>query len=89
MNISVSKGANLGESFAHYVKYLNDKNYTPPNSTDWVDHIRRKGNEATHDIPDIGKEDAIELLTFSEMLLRFVFEMPGRMQAHIHIPKQK
>lgn len=82
MNIAVSKGAEEGESFQHYVKYLNENHFTPPESNDWVDHIRRKGNEATHEIPSVGGEDAKELLSFAEMLLRFIYELPGKMQAY-------
>ncbi|MCM3651317.1 DUF4145 domain-containing protein [Metabacillus litoralis] len=82
MNISVSKGAEAGKSFASYVTFLEENHYIPPNSREWVDHIRKKGNEATHEIPSISKEDAIELLEFTEMLLRFVYEMPGKMKKY-------
>jgi Domain of unknown function (DUF4145) len=82
MNISVSKGADSGKNFAYYVSFLEDNHFIPPNSRDWVDHIRKKGNEATHEIPSIGHEDAVELLEFTEMLLRFVYELPGRMAKH-------
>jgi len=82
MNVSVSKGAESGKSFASYVTFLVEKNFVPPESEDWVDHIRKKGNEATHEIPSISKDDAVELLDFTEMLLRFVYEMPGRMSKY-------
>ncbi|MGE7637628.1 DUF4145 domain-containing protein [Peribacillus frigoritolerans] len=82
MNISVTKGAEEGKSFAFYVSYLEDNHFIPPGSKEWVDHIRKKGNEATHEIPSIDKADAIELLEFTEMLLRFVYEMPGKMIKH-------
>ena len=82
MNVSVSKGAVEGKSFAFYVTYLEENHYIPPNSRDWVDHIRKKGNEATHEIPSISKEEAIELLEFTGMLLRFVYEMPGKMNKY-------
>jgi Domain of unknown function (DUF4145) len=82
MNVAVSKGAEPGKSFASYVTFLEDNHFIPPNSRDWVDHIRKKGNEATHEIPNISKEDAIELLEFVEMLLRFVYEMPGKMSKY-------
>lgn len=82
MNVAVSKDAEAGKSFAYYVKYLEESHFTPPNSRDWVDHIRSKGNEATHEIPSMSREDAIELLDFTEMLLRFVYEMPGKMARH-------
>lgn len=83
MNIAVNKGAEEGKSFQHYVNYLKDKNYIPPGSEDWVDHIRRKGNEATHEIPSTSRDDAVELLDFTGMLLKFVYEMPGKMKKHM------
>lgn len=79
MNVSVAKGAVAGKSFAFYVNFLEDNHYIPPGSKDWVDHIRQKGNEATHEIPSISQEDAVELMEFTEMLLRFVYELPGKM----------
>lgn len=79
MNTAVSKGAEEGKRFVYYVTYLQENHFIPPNSSEWVDHIRTKGNEATHEIPSMSKEDAIELLEFVEMLLRFVYEMPGKM----------
>ncbi|MFE5430259.1 DUF4145 domain-containing protein [Peribacillus simplex] len=82
MNISVTKGAEEGKSFAFYVSYLENNHFIPPGSKEWVDHIRKKGNEATHEIPSIDKADATELLEFTEMLLRFVYEMPGKMIKH-------
>jgi hypothetical protein len=81
MNVSVSKGAEAGKTFAFYVTFLEENHFIPPNSREWVDHIRKKGNEATHEIPSLTKDDAVELLEFTEMLLRFVYEMPGRMAA--------
>ena len=83
MNISVSKGAKEGKTFASYITFLEENHYTPPNSHEWVDHIRKKGNEATHEIPSISGPDAEELLEFTEMLLRFVYEMPGKMMEKI------
>jgi hypothetical protein len=82
MNISVSKGAEAGKAFAFYVTFLEESHFIPPGSRDWVDHIRKKGNEATHEIPSITTDDAIELLEFTEMLLRFVYELPGKMTRH-------
>ena len=43
-----------------------------------VDHIRKKGNEANHEIVLMEKEDAEDLLVFSEMLLKFIYEFPKR-----------
>lgn len=81
MNIAVSQGAKAGESFQKYVDYLADKGYVPPNGKAWVDHIRKKGNEANHEIVLMGKPDAEELVVFIEMLLKFIYEFPNRVPA--------
>lgn len=78
MNIAVQKGANGGKRFIEYVEYLADKGYVPPNGKQWVDHIRKKGNEATHEIALMTEEDAKDLITFIEMLLKFIYEFPSK-----------
>lgn len=81
MNVAVAEGAEPGKSFREYVDYLVEKGYVPPGGREWVDHIRNKGNEANHEIPTMTKDDARELLDFLGMLLKFVYEFPGRIQA--------
>jgi Domain of unknown function (DUF4145) len=78
MNLAVSNGASQGQNFISYVEFLADRGYVPPNGKDWVDHIRKKGNEATHEIADMTSEDAKDLVSFLEMLLKFMFEFPAR-----------
>jgi hypothetical protein len=56
------------------------KGYVPPNGKEWVDHIREKGNEATHEIQMMTREDAEDLITFLEMLLKFMYEFPAKMK---------
>lgn len=77
MNIAVNQGAKEGLKFIQYVNYLSDNGYTPPNGKHWVDHIRNKGNEATHEIAVMSPVDAQELLIFVEMLLKFNYEFPA------------
>jgi hypothetical protein len=78
MNIAVEQGATEGLRFIEYVEYLANNGFIPPNGRTWVDHIRRKGNEATHEIALMGQTDAEELVAFVEMLLKFVYEFPAR-----------
>lgn len=82
MNVAVSQGAPPGQSFVNYVDHLSRSGYIPPNGRGWVDHIRRKGNEATHEIHLMTAADANELIVFAEMLLKFVFEFPSRVPPH-------
>ena len=77
MNIAVEQGAAEGQRFIEYVDFLSKEGYIPPNGKHWVDHIRKKGNEATHEISIMKNDDAKEILTFTEMLLRFIYEFPS------------
>lgn len=81
MNIAVSKDARPDQSFVKYIEYLAEQGYVPPGGEGWVDHIRKRGNEATHEIRLMNDDDATELLLFAEMLLRFVYEFPARVPA--------
>lgn len=77
MNISVQQGAKENLSFIKYVNFLSENGYVPPNGKGWVDHIRKKGNEATHEIVAMEMGDAKDLLFFTEMLLIFLYEFPS------------
>jgi len=77
MNIAVANGAKEGLKFIEYVEFLSTRGYVPPNGKHWVDHIRKRGNEATHEIALMAESDARDLLTFIEMLLRFIYEFPS------------
>lgn len=88
MHIAVDKGATPGAKFIEYVKYLGDKHYVPPGSEDWVDHIRNKGNEANHEIAIMTDADALDLISFVEMLLRLIYEFPARMLKKPQVTKK-
>jgi len=81
MHIGVEQGAAANQPFVTYVEYLADKGYVPPNGKAWVDVIRTKGNEANHQIFLMSSDDASLLLSFLEMLLKFVYEFPKRVPA--------
>ena len=77
MNIAVDKGAKSGKGFYDYVEYLDQKNFIPPDGKEWVDYIRKRGNEANHEIQLMEAEDAQALIYFVEMLLRFIYQFPN------------
>ncbi len=83
MHIGVEQGADEGKNFIHYVNYLADRGFVPPNGKHWVDHIRKKSNEANHEICLMERGDASDLIHFIEMLLKFIYEFPSM------IPVQK
>ena len=77
MNLAVEHGADEGKSFVEYIEFLDSKGYVPPNGKEWVDRIRTKGNDATHEIRLIEKDEAFQTLKFTEMLLKFAYEFPS------------
>lgn len=77
MNIAVEEGAEADKTFAHYVDFLAAKGFVPLNGKAWVDHIRKIGNVAAHQIELMSAQQS-ELITFVEMLLRFIYEFPNR-----------
>lgn len=74
MNIAVNCGAKENESFQYYVDFLDKETYIPKNSKKWVDKIRLKGNEATHQIILANSADASEIIDFCHMLLKVIYE---------------
>lgn len=78
MHVAVETGADAGLKFVQYVQALWDAHYVPPNAKGWVDHIREKGNEANHEITLISREEAEQLMSFTEVLLQLVYELPQR-----------
>jgi hypothetical protein len=81
MHIAVSRKAEKNKPFAYYVDYLADQGFVPPDGKEWVDVIRKKGNEANHEIVVMEREDAEDLITFSAMLLRVIYEFPAMLKA--------
>lgn len=79
MHIAVEKKAPVGQSFVSYVEYLDANHYTPPGSAAWVDQIRQHGNEANHEIVMKAEAEAKQLIAFAELLLKFIYEFPGKL----------
>ncbi|WP_316571327.1 DUF4145 domain-containing protein [Neobacillus sp. YIM B06451] len=80
MNLAVLEGADKNKSFVYYVDYLERHDFITAKMKPWVDRIRQIGNTATHEIPDISKEDAYMSFEFLIMLLKLVYEFPHKMQ---------
>lgn len=79
MNISCELGAPEGLSFVKYINYLEDNNHIPSRAKPWIDKIRQLGNDGTHKIENRTKEDAELAIQFTSVLLKIIYEMPGRL----------
>lgn len=83
MNVAVSQGAAANEAFAFYVDWLGKNGYVPPKAKVWIDHLRKMGNEATHEVHATTEADARDLVSFTSMILRMVFDYPARVPANL------
>lgn len=82
MNIAVEQGAKENNKFIEYVNFLANEGFIPPSGKDWVDHIRKKGNEANHEVKLMDEKDAKDLIIFVEMLLKFIYEFPNMISSN-------
>lgn len=83
MNISVKEGANEGQTFVQYIKYLEDNHYFSPKSRGFVTYIKDLGNEANHQIAAKTREDAIAAIEFVRALLSHNYELPAKIPVSI------
>lgn len=77
MHVAVDLGAKDDLKFVQYVNYLEDQHFVSVRSHEWVDQIRKYGNEATHEIQINTKKDAQKIIKFCEMILKMNYEYPS------------
>ena len=53
MHVAVEKGTPTGNSFQDYVTFFEVQHLVPVGAKDWVDHIRKKSNEANWSSQDL------------------------------------
>lgn len=80
MNIAVAEKAKEGMSFVQYIDYLHKQGFMTGKTTQWIDYIRKKGNEANHQIRVMQRKDAEQLITFVETFLRTNYEFPATLE---------
>jgi hypothetical protein len=78
MHVAVERKAQEGKSFQHYVDYMDANHYIPAGAKAWVDQIRTKGNEANHEIKISTRKEGEEIVDFTEMLLKVIYDYPSR-----------
>ena len=64
-------------SFFHRLEFLHETHKITPDMRSWADHVRVEGNAALHDPEEFAEADAKSLRLFTEMFLRYIFELPG------------
>lgn len=79
--------AGRAPSFDQAVKHLVTAGLITPPMKPWVDHIRKVGNGANHELDPITPESAGRVATFTEQLLILAYEMPAVMQEALPVPR--
>lgn len=86
-HIAVEKGADKGKTtFNEYIGFLLEKGYLPPEARPWVDSIREKANEATHDLTLFTPRDAYVIVQLVELMLRVIYIAPKQLASADSIP---
>jgi hypothetical protein len=74
------EGVPANATFFKRLVWLHDNHKITPDIRSWADHVRVDGNAALHDPEEFGEGDAKALRFFTEMFLRYVFELPGAVE---------
>lgn len=67
-------------TFYSRLQWLHDNHKITPDIWQWATHVRVEGNAALHDPDEFDEKDAKALRFFTEMFLRYVFELPGEVR---------
>jgi hypothetical protein len=81
MHIAHDRGSGEKANFYQYVDWLAEEHYVPRGGEAWVHAIRDKGNEANHEIPPVDEHAAMQVLSFTTLLLRNVYEAEAQLKA--------
>jgi hypothetical protein len=80
--VDLNGGKKVEGGFKAAVDWLASNGWIPPNGRGWVDRIKDRGNDATHEIiPEASPAEAELLVVFLGMLLRFAYDMPRLLNA--------
>jgi hypothetical protein len=61
------------------INSMSSNNFITKNLAEWAHEIRAFGNEAAHEIVTPSKDDALEIVGFTELFLIYVFTLPGEL----------
>lgn len=74
-------GASPRDTFTANIELLDNSHWIPPRGKHWVDHIKKMGNDATHNLKVFTEAEAKEILDFTAMLLKFGYDFANRLPA--------
>lgn len=74
MTFAVEQGADEGLRFVEYVDFMLENDLVQRKAKPWVTRIKDLGNDANHKVEPKTKEQAKEILSFVEMILKTNYE---------------
>jgi hypothetical protein len=78
-HVAVQKGAGDDVTFVGYVDSLENNQHTTASMREWVDHLRKQGNIAVHDLKMMSSDECAKTLKFMHTLLHLVYELPAEL----------
>ncbi len=70
-------GADKSKNLFNRIEELEGKRLLTPDLKEWAHAIRLDGNTALHDPTLFTEEEAIQIRSFTEIFLKYVYELPG------------
>ena len=61
------------------IQKLTEEHKLTPNLAEWADQVRLGGNDVAHEEDSFSQEAAKELASFTELVLLYLFTLPGMM----------
>ena len=74
---TVNLGASRSKKLQDRIDELEAKRTLTPALKEWAHAIRLNGNDAAHDPDPFGQDEAHQIRSFTEIFLRYVYELPG------------
>jgi hypothetical protein len=80
--------SNRSPSFERAIKHLVDEGCVRKMMQPWVDQIRKVGNEANHELPQVTSEQAEMVARFTQQLLMMTYEYPSALDEVEPLPPE-
>ncbi|MFT8699263.1 DUF4145 domain-containing protein [Acetobacter orientalis] len=77
---SFEKGTNSKQNLNNRINMLASAHFLTPSIKDWAHGIRHITNEDVHTSNAVSEEEVAEIAEFTDMLLQYLFELPGRVE---------
>lgn len=82
-------GTSPDQKLNNRIDMLTSKHFLTPSLRDWAHSIRFITNEDVHTSSPVSNEEVTEIAEFTDMLLQYLFELPGRVKQAKETAEQK